>query len=80
MSQRRSTGVCCFLPCRSCNDWGLEGVNLVAQRTNCIVSSSRSSRKKAHFNKSISPSVTLKNWRNANEAPLVVGSDISCKK
>lgn len=81
MSQRCSAGVCrlYFLPCRSCNGWDLEGVNLVAQRTNCRGSSSRSSREKAHFNKSISPLVTLKYWRNANEAPLVVGSDISCK-
>lgn len=27
----------CFLACLSCNEWDLEGFNLSAQRTNCLI-------------------------------------------
>lgn len=74
MSQHRSTGVwwMCFFPCLRCNEWNLEGVNLVAQRTNCLISSSLGDSKNTHFNKSISPVLTVKNpgnMKNANEVP-----------
>lgn len=48
MSQRSFTGVwwMCFFPYLGRNEWDLEGVNLVAQRTNCLISSFLSDEKK----------------------------------
>lgn len=82
MSQRCSTGFCClyFLPCRSCNEWVLEALIWWHRGLTASSPPPAVAAKKPHFNKSISPLVTLKNWRNANEAPLVVGSDIARKK
>lgn len=38
-----------FPPCLGCNEWNGEGVNLVAQRTNCLISSSHGDSKKYPF-------------------------------